>query len=461
MTKKRGSLAISLTVLALLLMIAFAQVATARTPKASPPEAFNDTVLQWNQHALTALSNPPTAPVPGAGQPPQVAILHLAMAQGAMYDAVTMIAGGYSTYNEGLPIADRSASKAAAAATAAHRVLIGLAIQPAFTPEVVGRLDGLWDDSIATLLATDGPARVEAGIAAGETAAAAMLAARADDGRYVPYTITPGDVPGQWIPTPPTNSVDPFAWVGFVDPFMLESPSQFRSKGPHALSSGIYAEELNEVKRLGGPSEGSQRTAAQEAVARFFTVNPLEMYNRAFRALAEERQLSTAEQARLFAMLNMAGADALINCFNDKAHWNFWRPITAIRNADLDGNPKTVADPTWTPMIATPPYSEHASGYNCVTAAFMHTAEAFFGHGPSTFTLVRLQPDTPAVTRTYARFTDVIDDTIDARVYQGVHFRAADVQGAKIGKDVAGWATKHLFQRTNSSGLEMYVMGAQ
>ena len=273
-----------------------------------------------------------------------------------------------------------------------------------------------------------------------------MLEARADDGRYGPFRFTSVEptVPGKWQTTPPAFVNDPFAWVAEVEPFVLQSQSQFRSKGPHALTTDAYTREYNEVKDLG--TAGSPRSARQEAVARFYTVNPPELFNRTFRTIAADRGLTLVDEARLFAMLNVAGADGLINCWNDKAHWSNWRPITAIREGDNDGNPSTVGDPGWTPLIATPPYPEHASGYNCETSAFMHTAEAFFGRGKTEFSVVRIVPGVPNVTRNYERFTDVIDDTIDARVYQGIHFRAADVQGAEIGKDVARWLDHHYFQ---------------
>jgi hypothetical protein len=318
---------------------------------------------------------------------------------------------------------------------------------PALSATIIARLDALWAEALAAATVADGSDAVDAGMAAGDAAAAAMLAARANDGRFVPYALTIGTQPGEWRPAPPAFVSDPNAWVGFVDPFLLESSSQFRSKGPHALTSGIYAKEYNEVKTLG--SITSQRSAAQEAVAQFFMVNPVEMYNRAFRTLAAAEGLTTIEQARLFAMLNMAGADALINCTNDKIYYHFWRPITAIRLGDEDGNRKTIGDPAWTPLVTTPPYSDHASGYNCVTGAFMHTAEVFFGKGKTDFSLVRIVPGVPDVTRDYTHFRDVVDDTIDARVYQGLHFRAADVQGAEIGKDVAHWLNKHFFQPLN------------
>jgi hypothetical protein len=427
-----------------LMISALASWASAPAPAAAGP--LDTTVLDWNQHAVNALHNAPTAPIPGAGQPPQVSILHLAMVQSAIFDAVNLIDGGYQPYLTDLPPAPESASKAAAVATAAHHVLVGVEFVPPLSPTIVVRLDALWAESIATAISQEGPDAVAAGTAVGAAAAAAMLGARADDGRFQPFSLAIGTEPGEWRPTPPTNISDPFAWVGGVDPFALESTSQFRSKGPNAVTSGAYAKEYNELKELGGSSGSSARSPEQEAIAQFFTANPVELYNRAFRTVAVERGLTPVEQARLFAMLNVAGADALINCFDDKAFWSFWRPITAIRLGDTDGNPNTVGDPAWTPMVATPSYSDHASGYNCVTAAFMYTAEAFFGGGKTPFSLVRIAPGVPNAIRDYERFTDVIADTIDARVYQGIHFRAADVQGAKIGKDVARWLAKHYFQ---------------
>jgi len=151
-------------------------------------------------------------------------------------------------------------------------------------------------------------------------------------------------------------------------------------------------------------------------------------------------------------MLNMAGADGAISCWDDKLYWSFWRPITAVEHGADDGNHKTVADPAWTSLVPATPYPDHPSGYNCATGAFMHTAEAFFGRGKTTFGVTATFSNPPGstppvtVTRQYERFTDVIDDTIDARIYLGIHFRTPDVQGAEIGRDVAHWLDKHYFQ---------------
>ena len=421
----------------------------AVSAQAGPP---SDAVLDWNARALDALVNAPGASVPGAGQGPTVSILHLAMVQGAVYDAVNMIDGGYKPYLDDLPSAAGSASKAAAVATAAHHVLIGMVMQPPLSSAIVDRLNGLYTDSIAAATVEDGAADVTAGIAAGAAAAQAMLAERANDGRYGPFRFSCGDDPGEWRPvtstvcTTPSGPSDPAAWVARVEPFVTESTSQFRSKGPHALTSGAYAKDYDEVKELGAVD--SSRAPEQQALADFYTNNvpPPELFNRTFRTISKSEGLSLAEQARLFVMLNMAGADALISCWDDKAHWSFWRPITAIRLGDADGNPKTEGDAGWTPYGGNPPYPEHPSGYNCATAGFMHAADAFFGKKPIAFDVVRKVAGAADVTRSYDQFRDVIDDTVDARIYQGIHFRAADVQGAEIGKDVARWLDKHYFE---------------
>lgn len=310
---------------------------------------------------------------------------------------------------------------------------------------VLDRLETLYVDALAGI--DEGPAKDD-GIAAGAAAAAAMLAARTDDGRYVPFAFTVGDDPGQWRPTPPGFVNDPFAWVANVEPFVLRSGSQFRSKGPLDVRSRAYAKEYNEVKDL-GVALNSGRTDEQTAVALFYVANPIELFNRAFRVIAEERGLSLVDEARLFAMVNIATADTLINCWNDKQEFGFWRPVTAIQEGDNDGNRRTVGDAGWTPFFplptGTPPYPDHPSGYNCVSSAMMHTAKAFFGRDRMTFRLVNATD--PNVVRVYTRFTDVIDDTIDARVFLGIHFRTADEQAAKMGKNVAHWLDKHYFGR--------------
>lgn len=448
-TDRRLRYASALMLVVALLTVALAPLASAQAVSAAPQDT---TVLDWNLHAVDALINAPTAPTKGLGQTPPPSTLHLAMVQGAVYGAVLLILGGDQAILHGLPSAPASASKSAAVVTAAHGVLVGiltdqrvLAVAGTDTtlgPAIVARLNGLRDAAIAAAVKADGQESVTAGIAVGTAAAAAMLAARANDGRYVPLALVPGDKPGQWRPEPPANASDPFAWVSKVQPFLIESPSQFRSKAPNALTSDAYAKDYAEVKALGGKT-GSARTPAQEALAKFYdNTNPVEMFHRTFRALAVEKGLTLVEQARLFAMLDLGLADTVINCWNDKVFYGFWRPITAIRQGENDGNPQTVGDPTWEPYAPTPPYSDHVSGYNCVSGAMMHAAKAFFGTDQVAFTVAKAGTTD---TRKFTRFTDVLIDTIDVRVYHGLHFRDADIQGAALGKNVVEWQYQNVF----------------
>jgi hypothetical protein len=396
------------------------------------------TVRTWNANALAALGT--------AGQPPNLAVLHMAMVQGAVYDAVNSIDGGHQAYLDGLPTASPTASMEAAVATAAYRVLDGLgrAPVPALPDAVRATLLTQYNATLASI--PDGPDKTS-GVAAGQAAATAMLEARDGDGRYVAFPLTPGTEPGEWRPAPPANAIDPNSWISEVDPFTLLSTSQFRTPGPRNLTSAAYAAEYNEVKTLGAVN--GPRNPAQDAIARFYNVNPVELFNRTFRGISQSEGLSLVEDARLFGMLNVAGADAIINCWNDKRFHSFWRPITAIREGDHDGNPRTEGDESWTPLEATPPYSDHASGYNCVSGSFMNTGKAFFGGDHMEFSVVRAA-SAPNVARDYHRLTDVVGDTMDARVFQGIHFRSADVQGARIGRQVAEWVDANAFHPVDS-----------
>lgn len=422
------------------------------TAVAGPPE---EAVLDWNVNALDAVFNAPTAPTrPGAGQSPTVGQQHLAMVHGAVYDAVNMIDGGHEPYLEGLPSAPSSASTPAAVATAAHHVLVGLGIAPvpALPAATQAWLDTAYADSLAAI--PNGQAKTD-GIAAGAAAAQAMLAERTGDGRFVPFSFTCGEDVGEWRPataltcTTPSGPSDPFAWVAKVKPWTLESASQFRTQGPVDVGSQLYVQEYEEVKRVGGngTTTPSERTPEQHEIAQFFTVNPMPMYSRMLRGLAQSEGLTVVEQARLFALVNIAAADAVINTWDDKVLWSNWRPITAIRLGDSDGNPQTTGDPNWTPFAANPPYPDQSSGYNCVTGAVMYVAKSFFNGNKMQFDLTATVtvgvPQPTVMTRHYAHFTDVLADTIDARVWQGIHFRTSDVDGAAIGRDVARWVEKN------------------
>lgn len=418
---------------ALVLIVAAGSIPVASVAAVEP----GGMVLAWNLNAVNALSNPANVTPPGAGYTPPVASIRLAMVQGAVYDAVNAIDGGHEAYLHGLPTAPASASKAAAAATAAHHVLVGLAA-PALPQTVRDSLDALYATSIASL--ADDHARSD-GIAIGAAVAAAMLANRAGDGQFVPYSFTPGSGVGEWRPDLPVFLSDPFAWVSNVRPFTMKATGQFRTEGPYSLASAAYATDYDEVKAMGAAT-GSSRPPAQTTEALFFSANPLVMENRAFRDVAASRGLSISASARLFGMSALAGADALIGCWDDKDYWSFWRPITAIREAADDGNGATAPQTGWLPLLTNPPYPDQPSGYNCYSAAMMHSAKAFFGTDKVSFQLA--SPVTGTV-RAYDRFTFVLRDTIDARVWLGIHFRKADVDGAWLGKKVAQWVAKHHF----------------
>jgi hypothetical protein len=431
--------------------------ALAISATASAQAHTSTAVRDWNLYASNALGNPPTAPVmPGVGQAPHVSALHMGMVQGAVYDAVNAIDGGHQPYLAGLPPASSSASKAAAAATAAYDVLVGLEVggAPMLPQAVRDWLDPAYAQSLADI--RRGPKKAK-GIAAGAVAASAMLAARAGDGRFDPFTVVEGTDPGEWRRTPPNFGSDPGAWVGEVTPFLVPSVEMLRTDGPNDLTSAAYAEDFNEVKELGSLTS-TKRTADQTAAAIFWQDSGIAIWNRVFRSLAESEDLNGVDSARLLAMTNLAGADGAIGCWNDKYYWGFWRPITAIREAADDDNPATQADPGWLPLfdptipvsglpLVTPGFPDHPSGHGCVSGAYVKTLKAFFGTDKIAFTAEsnKCLP-APCPPRSYSRFSDALKEIIDARVWSGIHFRTADVQGAVLGKKVAHYLRKHYFQ---------------
>jgi hypothetical protein len=354
------------------------------------------------------------------------------MVHGAIYDAVNAIDGGYQPYLESPP-ARPWYSMDAAVATAAHDVLVHL------LPDQKAALDDLYRASLDAV--ADGDAK-EGGIETGEEAAEEMIEERADDGRFGPFRFTEGSDPGEWRTEPPLFASDPFAWVAEVDPFLIDNPSQFRTSGPNPLTSEAYAADFAEVKALGSLSS-KERTEEQTDVALFWADHAGALWSRIFRALASDRGLGTADNARFFAMLYLTGADAAIACWNDKAHWSSWRPITAIHHAGSDGNPDTTRDGTWAPLIPTPPFPEHPSGHSCGSASFVRTLRDFFGTNRLTFEATSTVSGT---TRTFHHATTAIKEVLDARVYSGIHFRTADLQGARLGRQVARWRERYYFQ---------------
>jgi hypothetical protein len=405
----------------------------------APATAQADAVIDWNAQAqATILAPNPTA---------HASTLSFAMVHGAVYDAVNSIDHGHEPYLD-VPRAQRHASQDAAAATAAFRVLAAL------YPDQLATLQARYDTSLGAI--GDGRAK-RRGIAAGDAAAAAMLAARANDGRLpagTPYPFPLGTTPGAWRVSPPLTAVDPAWWVGNVRPFMIGRGDRFRTDGPSPLWSKAYARDLNEVKRIGA-FESPLRTADQTTAAIFWQAQPLALYSGVMRDLSARYRLSTADNARLFGTVTLAAADGAISCWNDKYRWRFWRPIDAIRLADTDGNPRTDADPTWrplfdpatpsTPPLVTPNFPDHPSGHSCVTSSVVHSLQDFFGKDRIAFDVS--SPRFPGQPRHFRRLSDLLAEIVEARVWGGIHFRAADEQGAGIGRKVARWEDRHFFGR--------------
>jgi hypothetical protein len=417
-------------------------VAAALLSLALSAPARADTVTDWNTTAFTALTAPVLAG--GANQPPPVSTIHMAMVHGAVYDAVNAIDRRYRPYLSS-PRAKWWYSKDAAAATAAYRVLWTI------LPAQRTKFDSLYATSLEGI--PPGSAK-DGGIAVGESAAQAMLAARMNDGRFGPFRFTPGTALGQWRPALPAFVNDPNAWVKDVTPFMIRRASDYRSDGPNQLTSRRYAKEFNEVKSLGSATS-TKRSADQTDMSRFWSEGPAP-WTRIAQQLSARYGLSIADNARLFAMLYLTGADSLIACWDDKAAWSFWRPITAIRETADDGNPATESDPNWLPLINTPPYPDHPSGLSCVISAMAQTSRDFFGTDRVEFSATGVISMT---TRSFSRFSDATDEVVDARVYSGLHFRSADEDGAKIGKQVARWRKEHFFQPARSGRSDHHGHG--
>ena len=409
-----------------LLSKATAFMAVVVTALVAPAVGSADTVTQWNQNAANAL-------YVTAAQPPNVSVLHMAMVQGAVYDAVNAIDGGHEGYLLTSRVATASDSKDAAAATASYKTLVWI------VPAQQAALQAMYDATLAGI--PDGTAKTR-GIAVGDAAAAAMIAARTADGRFGLFRFLAGSGPGVWKPVLPAFGSDPNAWVKDVKPFLIEHASQFRSKGPYKLTSPRYAREFNEVKSVGSLNS-TTRTADQTHAALYWAENPPRTWNRIINMLSTSEGLSLVENARLFAETYLAVADTFIAVWDEKAHHSFWRPITAIREADTDGNERTDADPNWLPLVANPPYPEHPSGHLGLSGVICLTLERFLGTDDVSWT------DTTPVglrTRSYTSLDDALAEIVDVRVWSGIHFRNADEASVGIARDIVKYAGKHYFR---------------
>jgi hypothetical protein len=279
-----------------------------------------------------------------------------------------------------------------------------------------------------------------------------MIAKRASDGSAAVMPYTPRSGVGFWQPTPPNFPEGAFQQWGKVTPFGLTRPDQFRPKPPPKLTSGKYARDYNEVKDVGS-FVSTLRPQDRANVARFASLtSPIPIWNAIATQLTAEQNASLTENARTFALMNMAITDAAIAVFEAKYFYNLWRPITAIRAGDTDGNPKTDADPSFSTFITTPPYPSYPSGFGGLSSAGRYILEDIYGEGRHDLSLSL--PALPGVTLHYTRLHQLTDDIADARVYSGIHFRFDQVEAELLGLRVAVYIRNHHLRCAGGSTCE-------
>ena len=388
---------------------------------APAPSAFADVITDWNEKAV-AIVTPRTAP--------PVAQRAVAMVQVAMFDAVNSIARRYRPHSVQLP-APATSSQEAAAAAAAGTVLLGL------FPQAEGELKG----ALATYLAAipNSDAKTD-GIKLGEAVAARLLAMRVNDGSDAPDGYRPKTKPGVYIPTPITVAS---MWPN-VKPFAMTSPSQFRPEPPIALKSEQWATDYNEIKNLGGKAS-TGRSAKQTEDARFWLITGPQSTDPIVRQLVAAKEMSLVDSARFMALTAVALADAYISVLDAKYHYDFWRPITAIRNGDSDDNPATERDATWQPIDNTPMHPEYPCAHCIGSAALAAVAEAVFG--TADIPEVAMTSSTaPGVTHRWTNLRTYADEVSGARIWAGFHYRFSTRVGQDMGRKIGDYVVQNVMQ---------------
>ena len=415
---------LSKSIIGFLLLVVLAATSFHAAPTVRAAPAPPNAVVAWNAIMLRTV-------ITLGRQSPPVSFVYASYVQAAVYNALVAIEGGYEPYKSNLPRTPGAAVDAAVA-TAAHHVLLH------YFPAQQADLDTDYYNAMAVI--PDGPAKT-AGMEIGAEAAAEIIALRQNDGLNVSNGFTmPALGPGVWQLPAGASPLTP--WLADMQPFMLESPDQFRPGPPPSLSSDEWARDYNEVL-LYGRSNSTVRTAEQTAIARFWSVPPLVQYNLAYQQIAVERGLTALEAARLMVMGDMVAADAEIACFDAKYEYLFWRPAFAIPLGDTDGNPDTVGDPTFVPLLSTPTHPEYPSSHNCATSSVAEVFAEFLG-------TEHIDVDIPSSVagvgpRHFRDARDLTKELIDARVWAGLHFRNSDVAGATLGRKVAHWTLKRYF----------------
>ena len=354
-----------------------------------------------------------------------MAILHL-----SMFEAVNAIERRYQPYRLKLT-ADRSASVEAAAGVAAHDALAAL------HPDQGAKLDTALADALSRIPPGDAKAK---GIDIGKAAAGGILALRADDGASATESYRPWTTPSVYVPTSlPVSSTD-----GLMTPWIMTTPSQFRPAPPPALDSAAWAQDLNEVRELGG-RKSVKRNAEQTDIARFWFITGPQSWNPIVRQLIAAKQLDLTDAARVHAMAAAATADAFIAVFDAKYHYNFWRPVTAIRNADLTSNTATLREASWLPLGETPLHPEYPCAHCITSTAVAEILKSVFGNDIPEVTMT--SPTAPGVTRRWTRADDYAEEVALARIYAGFHYRFSANAAREMGRKIAALTIATQFRK--------------
>ena len=428
----------SIAQLAALILIVGAATASLSVASASPKKAAPispDAALTWNTNAVGAVraSSPTKFQTDG--------MIYMAYVQAAVYDAVTKLEGGYEPYHD-FSFAVEPGSSVQAAVAAAARTTLNY-----YLPDQQTTVDAKYNAYLGTL-----SGNVAGGVAVGEAAAQDIIGFRAGDGLKAVTPSYGGNgpiLPGQWQLQPGQSVQTP--WLATMRPFLLEGASQFRAEPPPALDSHLYAKDLNETEAYGALNS-SVRTQEQTDIAYFWVGNSINGYNQTMQGVVAQHNMDLVDAAHLLAMGMIVTADAGIACYDSKFFYQWWRPITAIRNADKDGNPDTAADPAWQALQPVPGHPEYPSQHACFTAGFTDALAGALHTKHVDVTMPGGQNGSAVLTTTqhFDTVDDIQDQVTDARVWLGFHFRNSAEQGRKVGNDVAKWELKRYFKPVHS-----------
>jgi PAP2 superfamily len=401
----------------------FKTIATACLTLSLHAPAQADVVTDWNEKAVAAGNAARLTPV---GQTPAVQARNVAMVHLAMFDALNSIEPRFTPYRTQLKVPGTTSREAAASAAARYLIV---RLYPAQSKEA----DAALEAALASV--PEGPGKTQ-GIELGEKIAAAMFEERSQDGADSPDTYRPHGVAGAYVPTVLTAS---WNW-GLVKPFAMTSGNQFRPAPPYALNTARWAKDYNEVKEFGGKT-GSKRSAEQTDIAKFWEQTGAGSFNQIVQQVAAAKKLPLLENARLYAHVYLATADSFIAIFDAKYAYNFWRPLTAIRNGDNDGNNATERDGSWSPFINTPMHPEYPCAHCIAQSSAATVLHTLFGDALPT-TVNMTSPTAPNVTRKFDKLSDYKAEIINARIYDGVHYRASGEVGVEMGRKIGEYVTQ-------------------